>query len=371
MSLWQRFTRLFDGHTQTGISTPLAPQSHLEAVTWAHLLDLDSIPIDRTQALAIPAVAKAVGLITSTIGRLPIVAMKNARAVDVQPAWVDQPEPGHPRFITMAATVENLVMYGRAWWLIESRYATGYPAQFVLAPESVMSTDSHGKPMVNGEYLDPRDVVRIDAPHDGLLTFGRATLNKAKALSEASLRAANNPVPSIDLHHTDNRVQLSQDDIRALVKSWQDARKGPNGGVAYTNSAIEARVLGQPVEQLLIEANNQTALDVARLLGLPAWSVDAEISGSSLTYSNSAARMRELIDFGLAPYISAIESRLSCADVSPAGWRIRLDPQQITRDDLATRMQAYKIALESGVYTLDQIRDIETGQPLEMGDHEN
>ena len=57
--------------------------------------------------------------------------------------------------------------------------------------------------------------------------------------------------------------------------------------------------------------------------------------------------------------------RLSMDDILPRGVWCRFDTNQLLRDDFAARMAAYKVAAESGVYTLDELRAMERGRPME------
>src|SRR6185312_12844789 len=85
----------------------------------------------------------------------------------------------------------------------------------------------------------------------------------------------------------------------------------------------------QQPEQLLIGARNQQAVDVARLAGIPAASIDAAIPGASLTYANLVDRLRDLINLGLQPYAQAITGRLSMSDVVPRRVRVRFDYSEL------------------------------------------
>ncbi|MFS0467185.1 hypothetical protein ACL1CI_13470, partial [Corynebacterium striatum] len=82
-------------------------------------------------------------------------------------------------------------------------------------------------------------------------------------------------------------------------------------------------------------------VDIARHANLPATMVDATLSGSSLSYQNTAARMSELVTFGLAPLMNAVAARLSQNDMTPPGVRLMFDMDQ-TFEDLSRIYQAQK-----------------------------
>ena len=360
----------------TGISSPFADQSHLGSVIIPELLvelfgaDSDRAPMTRDLAMTVPAVARARNVMAPTAGRLPIRVYRGSEVITDR-TCLDQPESlaARPRFVTILWTIDQMLFHGRAWWIVVERYADGgAPRSFEWVPEwnakiengQLVATQDGRHPKI-----DPADVVRIDGPHEGILNYGSDTIRQALRLDRAALRIADNPVPAIELHQT-TPDQMEKDEKDALIASWIKARR--QTGVGYTNAAIETKVHGLNPEQLIIEGRKFAALQVARMIGVPAWVVDASVEGSSLTYSNVPSRSRELVDYGLTPYLAAIEGRLSMDDVLPRGQWCRFDLDDLLRGDFADRMTAYKTAVDSGVYTADELRQREDGTPVERED---
>lgn len=353
------------------VASPLASRDAFERIVWSELLgdtsEVSDASITRTDAMAVASFARARNVLCSTAGRLPIEVYTGTNLVTGR-TCVSQPEPGRPRFVTILWTVDQMMCHGRAWWVVTDRYAEDRrPRAFEWVPEWAGRFDASGQLVGDtaGRAFAPADVVRIDGPHEGVLNFGGRVLRQSQRLARAALRAADNPVPSIDLHQT-TPDKLSDAEKRALIDGWAAARRGANGGVGYTNAAIEARVLGQPVEQLLIEGRKAADLEVARMVGVPAWALDIGLEGSSITYSNVASRSRELVDYGLMPYLAAIEGRLSMDDVLRAGTYCRFNLDELLRGDFGDRMNAYKAAVDAGIYTPEELRARETGIPLEQ-----
>lgn len=327
--------------------------------------------IDRAAAISLPAVAKGRNLICGTISRFPLVAMRGNGQLEDAPAWCEQVEPERPRSQTIAWTLDALLFHGRAYWLITDTYATGYPRHFRYVHESHLTLDEYGR--VEEAYGIPvreSQYIRFDSPNDGLLTAAARHIRAALALEKAAARAAANPVPSVELHQTSG-ADLTREEIDQLVSSWVSARNGANGGVAYTSQGVEVNTHGQAAEQLMIEARNSINVDTARAMGLPAWALDAPLPGSSMTYSNSWSRARELIDFGLAPYMAAISDRLSMNDVLPAGQWVRFDTGELIKPSFKERMDGYAAAIAAGVYSIEECKLLEQGIPLEQKDNEN
>lgn len=349
------------------VASPFAGQSHLEQVVLADVFGLtqDALPVTRATAMTVPAVARARNALAPTAGRLPLRVYRGRDRMP-GPHLLDQPErtPARPAFTTITWTIDALLFYGRAWWVITDRYAdTRAPKSFRWVPEWEARLDGDTLAgTVTGETFDAEDVVRIDGPHEGILTFGADTIRQAQRLDRAALRIADNPVPAIELHQT-TPDKLTPEEVKTLVDQWEAARR--RTGVGYTSAAVEARTHGLSPEQLIIDGRRFAALQIARMIGVPAWVVDAEVTGSSLTYSNVPSRTRELVDYPLMSYLSPIEARLSMDDVLPRGQWCRFDLDELLRGDFSDRMAAYKKAVESKVYTPAELRAREDGTPPE------
>jgi len=351
------------GHTAWWADAPEMAGVEFDPLTASRL----AWTVDRRAAMSIAAVARGRSLICSTVGRFPLIGFnRQAEPLQPQPSWVRQPEVGRPRFITYTWTVDAMLFYGRAFWLKldnAGNTTAGLPDRFMWVPEWSAGTDQYGRlNQAFGDDVNPAHSVRIDAPHEGFLNYGADRIREAQAVDRAASHASDNPVPSVELHQTGGDP-LTREQIADLTSNWIAARR--IHGVGYTNQSVTMIPHGQAAEQLLIDGRNQAALNIARAMNLPAWAVDASVDGSSLTYSNTPSRSRELIDYTLAPYMTAIEQRLGLNDVSPNGQWVRFDTTDLLRGDFAARMDAYAVAVNAGIYTAEEVRQMETGTAIE------
>jgi hypothetical protein len=60
-----------------------------------------------------------------------------------------------------------------------------------------------------------------------------------------------------------------------------------------------------------------------------------------------------------APYIAAVEQRLSMRDVLPRGYEAKVNLDGFLRADTKGRMDAYAVGFPLGAYTLKEIRELE------------
>lgn len=115
-----------------------------------------------------------------------------------------------------------------------------------------------------------------------------------------------------------------------------------------------------------IENQKLSTQKVARLFGLPATWLLAEVGGNSLTYSNMEQVKIDYLQNTLMHYIIEIEEAFS--DITPTGSVIKMDTDVLLRPDRSTRTNIHKAEREAGYKTVNEIRIEEGLQPLEGGD---
>jgi hypothetical protein len=359
---------------QVGIKSPFSAYgdaSHLESLTpdmW--LGGYQAFTMNRARAMGIATVAKARNTICPQIGRLPLQAWKGREPVTLGMELLAQPERGVPRSTTITNTVDQLMFYPRAYWLVTERNSYGYPAFVKLVGHDAIREDTSGKlSHVDNVPVSPRDVIRFDSPLGaGLLADARDTLQRAYVLNQVTARAEDNPVPTVELHDEGND-QLTAEEVRKLVDAWADNRR--RSGVAYTPKRIKTTPHGVNNGQLLIDARRSIQLELVRHLNVSAWVADVSVEGSTLKYENRSLRNWELLDLNLAPYLSAIADRLSMGDVTPRGWEVRFTTDMLTQPDEKTRAETAAIWVGSQIKTADEIRNGEGMAPMPVQNEEN
>lgn len=347
-----------------GVQSPWAEDDSLAQITLADIFSLDAtaILINRKTAMSIPAFAKARNLIATGIGRMPLVAEKNNRPLATQPACLVQMQANVTNFNTIVWVVDAMIFYGRAFLLITERLANGQPKTFRFVPEWKAETQDGLLVKAFDKAVKPNEYVRIDAHHEGLLTYAAEIIRDIKELERTAAEVGANPTPSVILKQKQGSAPLSKDEKTALLATWSTNRRKRFGSTAFLNASIDAEVVGQAAENLLIEGRNFAVLQAARSIGVPAYFLDGSVSGSSLTYGNVTAKNRQLVDEALAPYMIAIEQTLSM--YLPAGTTVEFDTSVLLRGDIKERMDMYKVAIDAGVYTKEEVRAMENLDPI-------
>lgn len=307
----------------------------------------DHVVVNQTNAMQIGTVASSRHVIAGTVGRIPFYAEQGGARAAQQPSLLAQPERGIPRVTTMTNTAEALFFQPHTWWHVLERDFYGWPAWVEWVPLTKAGFDSEGRLIKVGDNpVRPEDVIRFDSPLGaGFLKNAGRDIQRAIALNLAAAHAEDSPIPAVELHN-ELGVELSQKDIDDLLDKWAAARR--KRGVAYTPKGLKVIAHGKPADALLIAGRTSISLDLVRHSNLPAWAASTAVEGATMTYDNRALRNWELLDLGLQAYFDAIAGRLSLPDVTPRGWEVKADTDDLTRDDLKTRFEAYEIGKRGG-----------------------
>jgi len=329
-------------------------------------------------ALQIPAMrrARAVLLTPSTFA---LGAWKdNAKlpAADPSSVFLSQPHPTKPLQWLLAKTIDDGLWYDRCVWAVEwdlgSRPKFGqrvHPHRYQCVtepndPDTIASWTVDGKLYSPDEFRAAGFVDFDFAGLGGLRRLGQPLLSLYADLQAAAGNYARVPHPAAILKN--HGADLRDDEIEALLDSWEWARA--ERSVGYLNDQMDYNEQqGWSAQELqLTEGREHSALEVARLVGLPAFAVDAK-SGDSMTYGNTVDRRRDIAE-SLRPWMGVITSTLSANDRTAAGQsrtRGMVLPRSVTaafdvdayvRDDPATRMTTWATAKSNGILTLDEIR---------------
>jgi phage head maturation protease len=383
MALWDRLSGW--ANRQAGPSAPVAARSVTDTPKWARPLNftIDIAPeiaaawagtgvpaakVSRDMALSVPAVLRVRNLICATIGTLEFWEMTDPGNVLQPNDLLAQPENDTARSITYTMLAEDLLFEERGWFRITELNEQGWPSKVArLEPRSV-NVRRNGRVYVNSttgqtqgqawEWVQDSELIRVDSPCPGLLTYGAATIRDAVALAAAVSRNMQNPIPLGYLSPRENPGEDLEDppNVEEIVDEFEDSigrRAFP-----YVNGALQVTKLAwSPAELQMNETRDAIILEIARLGG-----VDPEelgVSTTSRTYANSEQRRLDLIDFTIKAFVTAIQERLSMNDVTFPGRKVRAQYEGFLRSDTKTRMETYKIGREVGVYDDKRIARIE------------
>ena len=320
-------------------------------------------------AMQVPAFVKCLKVYTNTISAFPLKEYVGKDQVVARGVLV-QPNPQTTYASIMGRTVQDLLLYGFAYWRVAARSWDGFPTEFDWMPYSQVSfmpdatTEAMMDPIPafgtiywNGVPVPPRDVVRFDGDSTGgWLDTMASAVNTAAALEAAALRYAEYPVPNVILKNSG--ADLPGAVVDDLLEAWETART--NRSTAYLNSTISTESVGgfSPNDMQLTDARNASALAVARQANLDAAWVNATQSGSALTYSNRVDLYRQLLDLSLTPVMLQISQRLSMNDITPRGHAVEFDTSVFLRGNPAEIAALIATLQPLDVISIDEAREL-------------
>lgn len=317
------------------------------------------------EAMGIPAVTRAVTMLSTTAGSLDLNAYRGPIRILPDPPLVKRP----CRTWTPGRFTRDSVFYmasrGETIWLTLERYADdGAPASVMpVLPEAIRSDfngvehawysmGSDGK----RRDLDPRDVTQVTLLTDpttgrgiGPMQLCGAALNVAVEADRWAARYfAGGGMPSVFLSATGILAGDEPDRIKA---QWlHDPPNMPKVAANITPTVLNAN----PEQAQLVGSRAHSRGDVALMFGINGRLLEAPVGGTALSYTNVGDLATELVRLTLAPYyLEQIEQAFS--DLLPRGTEARYDVEGFQRADPLTRWRIYEVARKLGVLTAEQI----------------
>lgn len=324
--------------------------------------------IARRTAMQVGAVKRSRDLIAGTLGTLPVDLFDEAKR-PVTWELLAQPERGVARSVTLAATFEDMLLEGVAWWLVTEYNAFGFPAHVKrLEPRTVdvkrdgtVHVTKMGHRGMSIDWGADLDLIRFDSPNDPLLEAGARSIRTCLRLDAAAALYADGNQP-LDYFETKDGIDPPQEILDAALDAWDEARRQHATG--YVPGVLKYQTAGWNPEQLQLAAQRQNAtLDIARHAGVDP--EDLGVSTTSRTYFNAFDRKQARLQDTLRGYMVAFEERISMPDVTPHGWTAKVNAGDLLRTSDLERFQAYKVGLEVGAYEdTNEVRAAEGKPPV-------
>jgi HK97 family phage portal protein len=357
---------LYSKYLKPQLTAAIAPYTFPDKPlsVWAPGFDgVTSTFVTRREALSVPACSRGRNVIVGTAASLELHVKRkfDDSRVEPTPTIISQPDKNMPTAVVYGMTAENLLFHGVAYWQIkELDPATGRPSQirWIDAPRVSQVLDSTGE-LVIGYQLEAQRLpdngvgsliqfTGIDP--DGVLNRGGRTLRTAAALERAVFNYAETPTPSVVLKAN---VPMDANKATAILNAWKQARQ--TKGTAFLSDNVDMQSVGFNAADLqLTEAREYLAKEIARLMNIPAYYLDA--STNTMTYSNVTAERRALLDFSLRPLLTAIEQRLSMDDITVSTQYVEYDLDDFLRGNPLERADVYSKLIPLGVLTVDEAR---------------
>jgi HK97 family phage portal protein len=315
--------------------------------------------------MQVPAMARARGIICNTIGSLPLEVRRESNNSKVTtPLFIKQPDPRMTGQSVYTFLAEDIIIYRSRIlknylnWCTDGRPLS---AEWISVSRVTRTLDALGHNVryysVDGNVVPENglgSLIPFTGYDEGILVRAGTTILTALALEKAVKRFADEPTPNVVLK---SNLPMPAERVTALLNSWKEARQ--TRGTAFVNDTIDFQSIGFSPEQLTLnQARQYMASEIARACNLPEYYVGGN-AGGSMTYSNTTAERRSLIDFSLKPLMTCITQRLSDNDITPRGSVVKYNLEEFYSPSAQERADIYTKLIPLGVMTVEEARERE------------
>ena len=345
-------------------------------------------------AMNVAAVYSAVKLISEGVARLPLLSQRYNSALrcyvndfdsSLFPVLRVAPNQDMTAFDMWRAAVQQILLQGFAC-LLPKRNFEGAVVELVLLSPGSVTPDSSGRffnvtDSVNGIYgvYALRDIVYLrniglDGGHTGLSTVGQmgealgiirlSDHNTAKTLSNGGrIRGLLSGSGGVNTFGAPSEQQLG--DVSASIE------KSINEGRTIVSVPSEMKfqpISLSPGDAKVLESKQVTIRDIARFFRIHP---DLLYEGSNNTYKAAEVPNVMFLSQTLEQLLVQIENELLVKLVPMALWgrrRIRFDREALYATDLLTEAAYYEKMLQTGVYTVNELRRRKGQPPVPGGD---
>lgn len=328
--------------------------------------------VSTKDALGLSTVYRAVALKADAMRQLSVDVYNGSGNTQGLPLWLRKPGVNLSWRAFIEQTVVSLNLAGEAFWRTR-RFGDSDKIETieVLNPWDVQIRTSDAGRVIGythrGFDLGLDDVkhlsfLRVPGSAHGLGPIQAAQGELRGAIDNRDYSAnwlRDNDIPSGVLS-TDH--VLTDQNAKAAKDNWTNTHGGQYGVAVLGGGLKYSPIFLDPATAQWIESRNASAVDVARMFGIPLSLLHAALDGTSLTYSNSLDEKRALVQYGLAREITEIEDALS--DLLPRTQTARLNTEAFLRLSTDQRYAAHAAALAAGFMTPNEVREIEGLEPL-------
>ena len=302
----------------------------------------------RNAAISVPTINRARDLMASVIGSMPLRMYKEVwneteRKIEKEylapRSWIRRPDPTVPFQFLMSFTLDDLMMFGRAFWYISSRYADGLPATMQRLPAGSITTTDQSGPVwfapssqvyFQGGEIDPANLIQFLSPAQGLIYSAPNAIDTALKLEAARNRNASSSIPAGILRQTENSEPLDAQSLSDLAAQFNAARAS-NQTAALNQYLTYTETNATPDKMLLIEASQYQSLEMSRLANVPPYLVG--VATGAYSYQSSQQARADLYLFGVKLYADAIAGALSMDNVLPRGTYVEFDADEYLEEN--------------------------------------
>ncbi len=327
--------------------------------------------IDEKKALNIPAVVRCVNLISETVSMIPIKLYRE-EIIDGKRKTVEVPEDARCSLLNedtkdtldgaqlKKAMVRDYLLNGNAYAYINKRRNAVKSLNYVDCRNVLIMKNSDPifkdyNISVQGQTYKPFEFLKIlRATKDGARGIGVIEENnELLKVAYTTLKFEQNLVSTggNKKGFISAKNRLTKDAIDALKAAWNKFYSNNEENMIILNDGVTFQEASNTsVEMQLNENKNSLNNSILDIFGIPTtWNWET------------------FIKTAIMPILTAIECALNrdlLLEKEKKSLYFAFDTKEIIKGDIKTRFEAYKIALDSNLMQIDEVRYLENLEPL-------
>jgi HK97 family phage portal protein len=238
--------------------------------------------------------------------------------------------------------------------------------------------DLQGKPyrLTQDEVFHLRFMSLNDCVGMSVIAAGRVAVELAQKGDDHGIKFYRNAARPSGVIKFPEGTNLTKDQHNLLKKSWREAHTGED---LFTVAILEA---GADWEQMglsnedaqWLESRRFQTVEIARLFRVPPHMIGSAIEHGH-TYANVEQSDIAFLKHTMMPWVTRWEKAINRdLVVQPADGRrlySKFNVEGLLRADSTTRATFYGTMLDKGVYSVNEVREMEDRNPIEGGDEYN
>jgi HK97 family phage portal protein len=380
MGLFDNFKKT-EARSLENPNVPVSADNFLNLMGWGDFTAQTGISVNIDNALGVPAVWAAVNFISGTLASLPLEVYQNGEKVkDGVGSWLNRAvNPTTSSFAWRKYIFEQTLTGGRSITLIV-RNARGEVTDLVpIDPANVHVYEQVKEDFPTKTYRTKNQVyeateildITYMVKHNQIDIRGPIMTNKdIVGLAIAATRFGSKAfqsggIPPAVLQgpfQSGVAAQRASEDIASTTAKL--AREGRP--VLALPAGHELKSVGfSPEEMQLLELQRYCVEQIARIYSLPPVFLQDLSNG---TYSNVEQQDLHFVKHTLRRWIEQTEQEMNLKLFGrTSDLEVRFNVDSLLRGDLKTRMEAHAVAIQNGIKTPNEIREIEGIEPLNEG----
>lgn len=348
--------------------------------------------VNETTALSLTAVYACVNLISDTMAQMPLVVNKRLTPrgkekfpqSPIYPLLHDSPNPEQTSFNWRKLMYTHMLLWGAGISRIEFGRQTGQPRYiWPLEPWKVTPkrTDKNQlyyeyvNPLGKTEVLKPWEVIVITTLQTGdrwlsPIALHRETIGAALAVNEYGAKMFGSGINPAGIL---SGVTISDEDSeQSLTKKFSECYSGLNSNkhLMILSDQVKFERVGIPPEDAqYLETRKFNISEIARIYGVPLYML-AETEKSTSWGSGLEEQKNGFVTFTILPKCVQAEQEFNVKLLKDDSLFAEFKTAGLLRGTLPSRIEAYQKGFQMGLYSPDDMRELENMNPLPDGQGE-